>query len=189
MSWAVVRMSREIFEFIDPERLVIGTVGQPGERQFFLQVASGTSFRSFALEKSQASALASRCKEILREIAAKPGEFLTDNAPLTTPIEPEFVIGVMSLLWDAERERFLLEAQAATSGNDDILVEDLLNDGTEGAPAILRILFGTVMARAFIKRTEEVVASGRMPCMFCGGPVDASGHLCPRSNGFRRREP
>lgn len=65
---------------------------------------------------------------------------------------------------------FLLEAQAATSGNDDILVEDLLNDGTEGAPAILRILFGTVMARAFIKRTEEVVASGRMPCMFCGGP-------------------
>ena len=24
------------------------------------------------------------------------------------------------------------------------------------------------------------------PCPFCGGPMDPTGHLCPRANGFRR---
>ena len=30
-------MSRQVFEFRDPERFVAGTVGMPGERTFFLQ--------------------------------------------------------------------------------------------------------------------------------------------------------
>jgi hypothetical protein len=31
-----------------------------------------------------------------------------------------------------------------------------------------------------------VVAAGRPPCPFCGGPLDAGGHVCPRANGYRR---
>ncbi len=42
-------------------------------------------------------------------------------------------------------------------------------------------------ARAFCKRAQAVVAAGRPPCQFCGGPMDPAGHLCPRANGFRRR--
>ena len=42
-------------------------------------------------------------------------------------------------------------------------------------------------ARAFSKRAQAVVAAGRPPCQFCGGPLDPEGHLCPRANGFRRR--
>ena len=41
-------------------------------------------------------------------------------------------------------------------------------------------------ARAFANRGESVVAAGRPPCQFCGNPVDAEGHLCPRANGFPR---
>jgi len=33
-----------------------------------------------------------------------------------------------------------------------------------------------------------VVAAGREPCPFCGGPMDPQGHLCPRANGFRRTQ-
>ena len=42
------------------------------------------------------------------------------------------------------------------------------------------------MARSFAARAESVVAAGRAPCPFCGGPIDADGHLCPRANGYRR---
>ncbi|HET9187201.1 MAG TPA: DUF3090 family protein, partial [Acidothermaceae bacterium] len=34
-------MPRQIFVFDPPERLVVGTVGQPGERTFFLQARGG----------------------------------------------------------------------------------------------------------------------------------------------------
>jgi uncharacterized repeat protein (TIGR03847 family) len=41
-------------------------------------------------------------------------------------------------------------------------------------------------ARIFASRAASVVSAGRPSCQFCGGPVDPSGHLCPRANGFRR---
>ena len=37
-------------------------------------------------------------------------------------------------------------------------------------------------------RAEPVVGGRAAPCPFCGSPIDADGHLCPRANGFRRRE-
>lgn len=180
-------MSREIFLFNDPERFIIGTVGAPGERAFFLQVRGAQGLRTFALEKSQAAALAERCSEILREISASSNALAVDTSQLDTPIEAEFTIGVMSLLWDAESSRLLLEAQSAINPFDESVVTDLLSDDEVGAPPILRVRFTTEMARSFIKRTEDVVASGRQPCMFCGGPIDPSGHVCPRANGYRRR--
>ncbi|NDH38436.1 MAG: DUF3090 domain-containing protein, partial [Actinobacteria bacterium] len=27
------------------------------------------------------------------------------------------------------------------------------------------------------------------PCVFCGGPINPGGHLCPRANGYRRQNP
>jgi uncharacterized repeat protein (TIGR03847 family) len=41
-------------------------------------------------------------------------------------------------------------------------------------------------AESFVKRAIAVVGAGRVPCPFCGGPIDPSGHLCPRANGYRR---
>ena len=40
--------------------------------------------------------------------------------------------------------------------------------------------------REFIARAKRVVDAGRPPCPFCGQPLDPSGHLCPRHNGYRR---
>ncbi|MEY4105458.1 MAG: hypothetical protein RLZZ478_821, partial [Actinomycetota bacterium] len=41
-------------------------------------------------------------------------------------------------------------------------------------------------AAEFARRTIKVVEAGRRPCTFCGSPLDPSGHLCPRANGYRR---
>jgi hypothetical protein len=32
-----------------------------------------------------------------------------------------------------------------------------------------------------------VVSAGRPACPFCSQPLDPSGHICPRANGYRRR--
>ena len=42
------------FSFDQVERFVIGTVGMPGEREFFLQIRTSRELRSFKLEKGQA---------------------------------------------------------------------------------------------------------------------------------------
>ncbi|MEI7777891.1 MAG: DUF3090 family protein, partial [Actinomycetes bacterium] len=51
-------MPRQVILFDPPERFVVGTVGQPGERTFFLQARSGSKLVAVALEKTQVSVLA-----------------------------------------------------------------------------------------------------------------------------------
>ena len=41
-------------------------------------------------------------------------------------------------------------------------------------------------AVAFAQRSKALVNAGRLPCPFCGIPIDPRGHLCPRANGYRR---
>jgi hypothetical protein len=31
-----------------------------------------------------------------------------------------------------------------------------------------------------------VLAAGRPPCPLCGLPLDRTGHICPRHNGYHR---
>ena len=168
-------MSSELIEFNGPSRFVIGTVGVPGEREFYLQVEKGEMLRTFALEKAQASALADRAYELLKEIGEafeKRGE---DNAPLKSPIESEFALGIMSLTWQSDTRLIMFEGQ------------ELQSDDESASLSMLRVHIAPKMLAAFVTRTRSVVAAGRQPCIFCGGPVDVSGHLCPRANGYRRQ--
>ena len=47
-----------LLEFERPDRCVVGTVGQPGNRLFLIQVAQGSRLAAGALEKQQAQLLA-----------------------------------------------------------------------------------------------------------------------------------
>lgn len=191
-------MARLVFEFFKPERFLIGTVGVPGEREFFLQV-KGESFgkkvlASFALEKSQAAALAERSREMVREMAKEMrrnfppnSNHAADLAPLETPVESEFSLGIMSLSWLPDEEVFLFEAQSMGDLTTREVYEELISDDVLDAPPILRVKLGVEELITFAKRTELVVAAGRQPCVFCGGPINPGGHLCPRANGYRRQ--
>ena len=87
--------------------------------------------------------------------------------------------------WDSDDERLVVEAQAQVP--DDENPEDtLLGEDDEEGPPLLRVRLTGAMARAFAKRALLVVAAGRPPCPFCGLPMDADGHICPRANGYRR---
>ena len=167
---------------------MVGTVGVPGERQFYLQVRQNDKLLSFPLEKSQAAALAERALELLKEAGESTSISEIDTEPLDTPIEPEFTIGIMSLSWQPLEKSIRFEAQALNDPMREQVFEELVEDDAEYAPPILRVILAPAQVSGFIKRTMQVVSAGRQPCIFCGGPVNPGGHLCPRANGHRRRE-
>lgn len=188
-------MPRQVFEYDPPDRFVVGTVGEPGARTFYLQARSGDRVTSVALEKEQAAVLAQRLDQLLDEVvrrsggaaavpAVAPAE-LDDLAPLDAPVHEEFRVGTMALAWDPDQERVVVEAQALT---DEEAAEEIGEDAGEG-PDLLRVRISGAAARAFAKRALVVVAAGRPPCPFCGLPLDPAGHLCPRMNGHRGAQP
>ena len=181
-------MSR-IFLFDPVERFVAGTVGIPGERTFFLQARTGSRLVSVSLEKAQVAAIADRVLQILREIRLSEPlavfeRVAYDDQPLESPIDEEFRVGVIGLAYVSDRRLIEIDLQAIVdSDNAD---EELLEIDTTSDQDILRILMTLGYAESFAKRANTVVAAGRAPCPFCGGPIDPNGHLCSRANGYRR---
>lgn len=114
-------MPRQVFHFERPTRFVAGTVGQPGDRTFYLQ-ASDEAGRvvSVALEKSQVQVLAERMSELLDEVATRaatvvpPDADVDDLDPLTAPVDEEFRVAAMGLAWDGDAEAVVVEAVAAS---------------------------------------------------------------------------
>lgn len=190
-----------IHSYDPPERFVAGTVGQPGQRTFFLQARAGTRLTSVALEKQQVSVLATRIDELLDEVmnaaedtgtgtvpAVAPLD-LEDNDPLEQPIDEDFRAGTMTLSWDPADQRIVLEVfpyneEAVVSPDQP---EEEIEEPEPEEMLVVRLPAGP--ARAFAKRAQTVVAAGRQPCQFCGNPIDPQGHLCPRANGFKRTAP
>jgi uncharacterized repeat protein (TIGR03847 family) len=186
-------MTHQVYAFEPPERFVAGTVGPPGERTFFLQARGGGRVVSVALEKVQVALLAEKLDELLLEANRRFGVELpaadlspTDNEPLDTPLDEEFRVGTLGLAFDVDTTTVVIEAIAVGEGEAEEEEEELDDEEVATDRDRLRVRLTPSAARAFIERARKVVASGRPPCPLCGQPLDASGHLCPRHNGYRR---
>ena len=88
--------------FNSPERFVAGTVGEPGERAFFIQVREGSRVISVALEKAQVQAIAARLEVMVSEVKKSDPlisvvKLAHDDQPLESPIDSEFRVGAISL--------------------------------------------------------------------------------------------
>jgi uncharacterized repeat protein (TIGR03847 family) len=179
-------MPTRVHEFAWPDRVVVGTIGLPGARTFYLQVRAGMQIVSIALEKQQSALLADKIDEILdRLITVEGNPFsvptstpveLVDNDQLET-VQEQFRTGAISLGWDPTTAQIVIEAYPTTDvepDNDDVAHEE--DDADVPEMLLVRMPVGT--ARAFTKRTREVVGAGRPACPLCGYPVDADGHVC-----------
>ena len=174
-------MTSQQWSFDQPDRFIVGTIGAPGEREFYFQIRQKNTLVSLATEKSQASALAERITTIIREIkksaplnAVKAAP--VDDLPLELPLDSEFAVGAIGIAFDPS----LLEIEISFRAEDPEEVED------ENAGPIVEIHLDLSMALAFAQRTMALVAAGRPLCPFCISPIDPRGHLCPRANGYRR---
>lgn len=180
-----------VYSYDPPDRFVAGTVGQPGERTFYLQATATGRVTSVVLEKGQVSQLAERLDELLDEVLRRSGgsaaipavapDALADDGPLEQPVMEDFRVGAIALAWDGDSERVIIEAQEMSDEPLEPLAEDLPED----SPGILRVTISAAAARAFARRAQLLVIAGRPPCPLCGLPLDAAGHICPRQNGHR----
>jgi len=205
---------RRIYDFGVPDRFVAGTVGQPGNRTFFLQARKGSALVSVVLEKVQVQVLAERVALLIAEIARRgvqvpealaPSD--DDTSPLGEPLVEAFRVGTMTLGWDPEREQVVVEARAQEEADDEDEDEDdepdeadeddadededddepaslEIDDSDPDGPDLVRVRLTPLAARAFVERSLRTVAAGRPPCPFCGQPLDPTGHICPRKNGY-----
>ncbi|MFI7068186.1 DUF3090 family protein [Kribbella sp. NPDC050124] len=190
-------MARVVHSYDDPDRFVAGTVGEPGARTFFLQARAGTRLTSVACEKEQVMALAERLDVMLDEVARRFDRDpvtpvgIDDTDPLEQPIEEEFRAGTMTLAWEADAERVVIEVFSVVTGEQVELEEtdpvQAAMDSEDAEVFVVRI--SEEQARAFARRAVALVASGRPSCPFCGRPIDPDGHICPRANGYRRHLP
>jgi uncharacterized repeat protein (TIGR03847 family) len=181
-----------------PDRFVAGTVGQPGERTFFLQAREGNRMTSVACEKQQVSVLAEHLDRVLDEVLRRSaGEVdvppassnARDTDPLDAPITEEFRVGTMTIAWDPSIDRIVIELFSNV---------DVVEESTQPPPAaaaeesdeieadeVFVVKITASYARDFVARAQALVAAGRPSCPFCLQPIDPQGHICPRANGYR----
>jgi uncharacterized repeat protein (TIGR03847 family) len=184
-----------------PDRFVAGTVGQPGERTFFLQARQGNRITSVACEKQQVSVLAEHLDRVLDEVQRRssgqvevPPAATTaqDIQPLDAPITEEFRVGTMTIAWDPTIERIVIELfsnveleenpeEDAPEGAADATAEDEIE-----ADEVFVVKITAAESRDFVARAQALISAGRPACPFCLQPLDPSGHICPRANGYRR---
>jgi uncharacterized repeat protein (TIGR03847 family) len=102
------------------------------------------------------------------------------------PITEDFRVGIVGISWNRELQRVEVEIQAVSEE----AVEDLISGNSslddQELPDLITASLRIYQIRSFCTQSDLLVSAGRQPCPFCGLPIDLDGHLCPRSNGYRR---
>ncbi|MGQ0804874.1 MAG: DUF3090 family protein [Actinomycetota bacterium] len=194
----------EELELDEIDALAAGAVGEPGEREFFIQARTESTQLTVLVEKEQVALLAAEAVTFLDRIA---DDFPEDEeeAPkqdLREPTVPLFRARLIGLGFDPERERVLIELRERASEEEEDLEEgerpagERASAGGVTPPAaseptemeeaeegfVARIYATRSQVRAMAARGAAAVAAGRPPCPLCDMPMDPAGHRCPRWN-------
>ena len=176
------------FDFLPVEYASAGSIGEPGKRVFMIQGKLDDKLVGVLVEKRQIELLANQSIEFLdslnlefkEEIVATPSDF--ENAGHVKPIEPEFRAMAMGLIFDPATQLITLELREKPFERD----EDnnpAIDFSMEGdSEKVIRFTMTRAQLRAMAVRGFESVNAGREPCPLCQGPMDLTGHICPRLN-------
>ena len=173
------------------DRITAGAVGEPGERTFYLQARTETELVTLMLEKQQVELLSASILDILsrvgKETAEGPSE---EELELEEPLEPVWRVGRLSIGYEEERDRMVLELEELVPEEED--EEEGEEEGEqEGVmpelpePDRIRMWATREQMLALSRHGAAVAAAGRPRCEFCGNPIDPEGHTCPAMNGHR----
>lgn len=161
-------MASESFDCDEVTRVTAGAVGEPGKREFFLQLRAAGDVISLALEKEQLRALTERLQEVFTRVPVPPAGRLPDMA-LEQPITPRWRVGFITLTYSQDLKAF------------EVSLVELVDEGDE--PATGHFHASLAQMQALARHSATVISAGRPPCPMCGGPIDHDGGVCPRLNG------
>jgi uncharacterized repeat protein (TIGR03847 family) len=192
-------------EFDPVDTIAAGAVGEPGHRAFYIQAEKDGQVLSVLVEKQQVAMLAERVQMLLDQVATQfpaaaevPAPLAPDAGELRGDPVPLFRAVAIGIGFDASRQLVVLELHERPLGGDDDDEDDDDDDEEEAVAAapvvgeeegyLARLYFTAAQARAMATRGSAAVERGRPPCPLCGGPLDPSGHICPRLNGHGRHD-
>jgi uncharacterized repeat protein (TIGR03847 family) len=166
-------MERAEHDFGQAQSIDAESLGQPGQRTFRLLVQAGTHSASIWMEKQQLAGIGTWFEEVLERLdreqpSADPD---VEASPIGSAYEVEFRASQIGLGYAEEESLFAIHA--------------FDERGAGGAPAF-RCLINRGQSRVLSRKIAEVVAGGRPICPLCGAAMEASGHVCPRSNGHAK---
>ena len=172
-------------EFESVDRITAGSVGEPGQRTFFIQAREGERLITILVEKEQVELLGTSILEILASVGRETGEGPpSDELGLEPPLEPLWRAGRLSIGYAEERDLMLLELEEQTEEAEDADEEIVVPDDAP-EPAKVRLWATREQMLALARHGAEVASRGRPRCRFCGNPMDPEGHRCPAMNGHR----
>jgi uncharacterized repeat protein (TIGR03847 family) len=165
------------------DRITADAIGDPGMRTFYLQARVGDELFTVIVEKQQVELLAASVPELLQdasvEVDLDGGEH---DLELEEPVEPRWRAGRLSLGYDGEEDRFLLEVTEFEPEVD----EDDPRSTLEGEPETIRLWASRLQMIGLARHGAEVAERGRPTCQLCGNPIDPEGHTCPATDGHRK---
>lgn len=151
------------YDFPEPDRVMVGTRGEVGNRLFLLQVRQERRLVVVKCEKAQLQALAEWIVPALGALG-RPGH-LPEDLDLEPEYSPDLVAGDIAVALDEEE------------GALEVTIESVDEDST------VHVRLTKEWAGALAIAITRLVQAGRPPCPLCGGPLDPRGHDCPRTNG------
>jgi uncharacterized repeat protein (TIGR03847 family) len=180
------------------DRITADAVGEPGQRTFYLQVRAGGDLVTVVVEKEQVVLLAQSVLELLADVPLETGAIDDADLALEEPIDPRFRAGRLSIGYDPDQDRFLLEITEYDPNEDEQdeeegveperEEEELIRSLTEALAddrETIRLWASREQMLALSRHGAEVAERGRPTCRFCGNPIDPEGHVCPATNGHR----
>lgn len=153
------------YMFSNPDKVMVGVLGEVGNRLFLLQAREGRRLVIVKCEKIQLAALAEWIGQVLLELE-RP-DHLPEDFSLEPEYESDFVAGDIAVSIDVEAAAI------------DVTIESIEEDSS------LTLRLTREWAGGLAIAIVRLVEAGRPLCPLCGGPLDPKGHDCPRTNGHR----
>jgi uncharacterized repeat protein (TIGR03847 family) len=157
------------FDLPAPDVFTAGTIGEPGQRVFYLQAQDSELVVTVRCEKQQVAALADYFAGLLDDLEPAPYGIAAGDLHLHEPFEEIWTVGPIGVAYDEPSDRIV------------VVLEELVDEDAEEGESV-KVRLNRAQVAAFVRHARELVSAGRPPCRFCGLPLDPSGHACPRMN-------
>src|SRR6266487_1676435 len=100
------------------DRITADALGEPGMRTFYLQARAGADLVTVVVEKEQVVLLSQSVLELLAEVPLETGPLDETELALEEPVDPLFHAGRLSIGYDPDGDRFLLEVTEFEPGDE-----------------------------------------------------------------------
>ena len=168
----------DVLEFDPVDRLAAGAIGEPGQREFFLQARRGDAQITVLLEKQQVAVMAAEALTFLDRIDSDEGVVTSGediDASIQEPAIATFRARAVGMGYDPTRQRLLIELR-------EFAVEDEEPEDEDAEGLVVRLYASKEQLRAACVAGLDAVTSGRPLCEWCEMPMNPGEHICPKWN-------